>query len=99
MGKACSTNGKKRNAYRILMGEPEGKRPFENPRRRCVYNTKMDLKEIGWDGMDCTELTQDKDQWRALVNRVMNLRVPQNAGKLLSSCTTGGVSRRPQPHV
>jgi hypothetical protein len=53
----------------------------------------MDLREIGWGAMDCIDLAQDRDQWWALVNTVMNLRVPQNIGKLLSSCTTGCVSR------
>jgi hypothetical protein len=63
--------GEKRNAYRILVGKPEGKRPLERPRRRWVDNIKMDLREIGRDGVD-----QDKDQWRALVNTVLNLWVP-----------------------
>jgi hypothetical protein len=72
MGRACSTNGETRNAYRILMGKPEGKRP----RRRWVDSIEMDLGEIGWDGMDWIDLAQDRDQWRALVNTVMNLRVP-----------------------
>jgi hypothetical protein len=66
----------RKNAYRILVGKPEGKRPLERPRRRWVYNIKMDLKEIEWDGMDCIDLAQDRDRWRALVNAVMNLRVP-----------------------
>jgi hypothetical protein len=52
MGRACSTNGTKRNAYRILMGKPEGKRPLGRQRHRCVDNIKMDLREIGWGGMD-----------------------------------------------
>jgi hypothetical protein len=65
-----------RNAYRILVGKPEGKRPLGRPRRRWVDNIKMDLREIGWDGVDWIELAQDRDQWRALVNTVMNLRVP-----------------------
>jgi hypothetical protein len=68
--------GEKRNAYRILVGNPEGKRPLERPRRRWVDNTNMGLREIGWDGMDWIDLAQDRDQWRALVNTVMNLRVP-----------------------
>jgi hypothetical protein len=66
----------KRNACRILVGMPEGKRPLRRPRRRCVDNIKMDLREIGWDGMDWIDLAQDRDQWRALVNMVMNLWVP-----------------------
>jgi hypothetical protein len=76
MGRACSTNGEKRNAYRILVGKPERKRPLGRPRRMCVDNIKMDLREIGWDGMDWIDLAQDRDYWRALVNTVMNLRVP-----------------------
>jgi hypothetical protein len=65
-----------RNAYRILVGKPEGKRPPGRPRRRWVDNIKMDLVEIGWDGRDWIELAQDRDHWRALVNTVMNLWVP-----------------------
>jgi hypothetical protein len=68
--------GEKRNAYRILVGKPKGKRPLEIPRRRRVNNIKMDLREIGWDGMDWINLSQAGDQWRALLNRVMNFRVP-----------------------
>jgi hypothetical protein len=60
----------------ILVGKPKGKRPLGRPRRRCVDNIKMDLGEIGWDGRDWIELAQDRDQWRAVVNTVMNLRVP-----------------------
>jgi hypothetical protein len=76
MGRACSTNGEKRNAYRILVGKPERKRQMGRPRRRWVENIKMDLREIGWDGMDLIDLAQDRNQWMALVNIVMNLRVP-----------------------
>jgi hypothetical protein len=68
--------GKKKNAYRILVGTPGGKRPLGRLRRRGVYNIEIDLREIGWDGMDWIELAQDRDQWRAIVNMVMNLRVP-----------------------
>jgi hypothetical protein len=62
--------------YRIFVGNPEGKRPLERSRRRWVDNIKMDLREIGWGGMDWIGLAQDRDQWRALLNEVMNLRVP-----------------------
>jgi hypothetical protein len=62
--------------YRILVGKPEGKRPVGRPRRKWVDDIKMNLREIGWDGMDWIELAQDRDQWRALVSTVMNLRVP-----------------------
>jgi hypothetical protein len=68
--------GEKRNAYRILVGKPEGKIPLGRPRRRWVDNIKMELREIGWDGMHWIGLAQDRDQWRALANTVMNLRVP-----------------------
>jgi hypothetical protein len=66
----------KRNAYRIFVGKPEGKRTLGRPRRRRVNNIKMVLSEIGWDDMDWIGLAQDRDQWRALVNTVMNLRFP-----------------------
>jgi hypothetical protein len=58
--------GETRNAYRILVGKPEGKRPLKRPRRRRVDNIKMDLREIGWDGVDWMELAQDMDQWELL---------------------------------
>jgi hypothetical protein len=66
----------KRNAYRILVGKPEGNRPLGRPRRRWEDNINMDLREIGWSGMDWIDLAEDGDQWRALVNTVMNLWVP-----------------------
>jgi hypothetical protein len=65
----------RRNAYRILMGKPEGKRPLGRLTRRWVDNIKMDLRVIGWDDMDWIDLAQDRDQWWALVNMVMNLPV------------------------
>jgi hypothetical protein len=71
-----STSGEKRNAYRILVGKPGGKIPLERPRCRWEDNIKMDVREIGWSGKDWMDLAQDRDQWRALVNTVMNLRVP-----------------------
>jgi hypothetical protein len=76
MGRACSTHGEKMNAYRILVRKSEGKRPLERPRRRWEDNIRMDFRDIGWGGMDWINLAQDRDQWRALVNTVMNLRVP-----------------------
>jgi hypothetical protein len=66
----------RRNAYRILVGKPVGKRPLGRPRRRWVNNIKMDLRQMGWDVIDWIDLTQDSDQWWALVNTVINLRVP-----------------------
>jgi hypothetical protein len=64
------------NAYRILMGNPEEKRPLGRPRCRWMDDVKMDLREIGLGGMDWIDLAQDRDQWRAPANTVMNLRVP-----------------------
>jgi hypothetical protein len=68
--------GEKRNAYSLLAGTPERKRPLERCRRRWENNIKIDIREIGWDGMDWIDLAQDRDQWRALVNTVMILLVP-----------------------
>jgi hypothetical protein len=68
--------GEKRNAYRILVGKPEGTGPRGRTRRRWVDNIKMDLREIELDGINWIDLARDRDQWRALVNTVMNLRVP-----------------------
>jgi hypothetical protein len=80
----------KRNTYRILLGKPEGKRPLGSQRRRWVDNIKMDLKEIECDSVDWMHIAQCRDRWRALVNTILNLRVPLNAGKFLSGCTIGG---------
>jgi hypothetical protein len=63
--------GEKRNAYRILVG----KRSLGTPRRRWVGNIKMDLREIGWYGVDWIDMAEDRDQWRALMNMVTNLRI------------------------
>jgi hypothetical protein len=66
----------KRNAHMILVGKPEGKRPLGRPRRRWVDNIKIDLREIGWHAIDWIDLAHDRYPWRALVNTLMNLRVP-----------------------
>jgi hypothetical protein len=72
IGRACSTNwGEKKNAYRTLVQKPEGKRPLGRPRRWWVDNIKMYPREIEWGGMDWIDLTQDRDQWRALVHKVL----------------------------
>jgi hypothetical protein len=68
--------GAKRNACRLLVGKPEGKRPLGRPSCRWVDNIEMDLREIEWVEMDRIHLAQNRDQWRALVNMVMNLQVP-----------------------
>jgi len=68
--------GEKRGVYRVLVGKPEGKRQLRRPRRRWEDNIKMDLQEVGLAGMDWIELAEDRDRWRALVNAVMNIRVP-----------------------
>jgi hypothetical protein len=76
MGGPCNTNGEKRNAYRLLMRKPEGKRQLGRPRRRRVGNIRMDLGEVGWGDVDWIGLATDRYRWRALVNSVLNLRVP-----------------------
>jgi hypothetical protein len=76
MGEPCSTNGVKRNAYRLLAGKPEGRRPLGRPRRRWVDNIKMDLGEVVWNDVDWIGLAQDTNRWRALLNSVLNLWVP-----------------------
>jgi hypothetical protein len=74
------------------VGKPDGKRTLGRPRLRWMDNIKIDLREIGWGCVEWIDLAQDRDQWRALVNTVMNFWVPQNAGKFLSGCTIGGFS-------
>jgi hypothetical protein len=76
MGGPCSTNGEKKNVYRLLVGKPEGKRPLGRPRRGWVDNIRMDLGEVGWGDVDWVGLAQDRNRWRALVNSVLNLWVP-----------------------
>jgi hypothetical protein len=90
--------GEKRNAYRLLVGKPEGKRPLGRPRRRWVDNIRMDLGEVGWSNVDWIGLARDRNRWRALVNSVLNLRVPWNAGKLSSGLTSSGLLSSVQLH-
>jgi hypothetical protein len=76
MGGACGTHGEERDAYRILVVRPEGRRPLGRPRRRWEVNSKIDLREVGWEDMNWIELAQDRDRWRDVVNAVKNLRIP-----------------------
>jgi hypothetical protein len=68
--------GEKRNAYTLLVGKPEGRRPVGRPRRRWLDNIRMDLVEVGWSNVDLIGLTEDRDRWGAIVNSVLYLRVP-----------------------
>jgi len=83
MGGVCDAYG-----GGVLVGKPEGKRPFRRPRRRWKNNIKMDLQEVGRGCGDWMELAQDKDRWWPLVSTVMNLRVPKNGGHFLTCCRT-----------
>jgi len=74
-----------RREYKVLVGKPEEKRPLGRPRGRWEDNTTMELQEVGCGGMDWIDLAQDRDRWHALVNAVMNLRIPQNGVNFLSS--------------
>jgi hypothetical protein len=76
MGGACITNGEKRNACRLVVVKPEGRRPLGRPRRRWLDNIGMDPVEVGWGDVDWIGLAQNRDRWTALVNSVLNLRVP-----------------------
>jgi hypothetical protein len=74
MGRACGTNGENMNAYSIMVGRPEGKRPLGRPKRRWLDNIEMDLREIEWGVMDWIDVAQDRDQWSAVVDTEMNLQ-------------------------
>jgi hypothetical protein len=76
--------GDRRGVNRVLVGKPEGKGPLGKPGGRWEDNFKMAFQEVGCGGMDWIELAQDRDRWRVLVNAVMNLQVPQNAGDFLT---------------
>ena len=85
----CSQNYPSGTEVFVRKGiSPEGKRSLGRPRRRWEDNIKMDLQEVGCGVMDWIELAQDTERWRALVNAVMNLRVPENEGNFLTSCRT-----------
>jgi hypothetical protein len=90
--------GEKRNAYRLLVGKPEGRRPLGRPRHWWLDNIRMALVEVRWGDVDWIGLAQDRDRWRAPVNSVLNLRVPQTAGKLSSVQTTRDLSSSAQLH-
>jgi hypothetical protein len=81
-----------RNAYRLLVGKPDGKRPLGRTRRKWVDNIRIDLGEVGWGDVDWIGLAKDRSRWRALVNWALNLRVPCNAGKLSSGIASSGLS-------
>jgi hypothetical protein len=96
MDRACSANGERRKACRILVGKPEGRRPLGRQRRGWVDSITMDFRDIGWDGIDWIDVAQDRDQWMALVNTLMYLRVPYHAGNFLRKCTIASFSRTTQ---
>jgi hypothetical protein len=91
--------GEKRNVYRLLVGKPEGRRPLGRPRRSWVDYIRMDLGEVGWGDVDWIGLAKDRNRWRALVNSVLNLRVPLNAGKLSRGLTSNDLSSSVQLHI
>jgi hypothetical protein len=90
--------GVKGNAYRLLVGKPEGKRPLGRQRPRWIDNIKVGVSEIGLGVVDWIDLAQDRYSWRTLVNAEMNLWVPKNAVKLPIFCTTCGLSSGAQRH-
>ena len=87
-----------RGVYRVLVGKPEGKRPLGRPRRRCVDNIRMNLQEVGCGYVDWIGLAHDRGRWWTLVSAVMNLRVPQNVGNLLTGCKPVSFSRKTLHH-
>jgi hypothetical protein len=97
MGGACRSDGE-RGVYRVLVRKPEEKRPLGRPRRRWEDNIRMDLQEVGCGCIDWIGLAQDRDRWWVIVNAVMNLRVPQNAGNFLNSYKPVSFSRRTLLH-
>jgi hypothetical protein len=98
MGGECSSDREGRGVYRVLVGKPEGKRPLGRPRCRWKDNVKINLQEVRCGGMDWIGLAQDRDRWRELVNAVMSLRFPYNAGNFLTSCKPVSLSRETLLH-
>ena len=90
--------GERRCLYRVLVGQPVGKRLLGRRRHRREDNIKMDLQEVGWGGMDWIDLARDRDRWRALVSALMNLRVPYNAENFLTTSKPVRFSRRTLLH-
>jgi hypothetical protein len=82
----------------FFVGKPEGKRPLGRLRHMLENNIKTDITELGWGGMNWIDVTEDKGQWRSLLNTVMNLRSPQNVGNFLNILMTTCFSRRTQLH-
>jgi hypothetical protein len=93
-GHVAARMGEGRGVYRVLVVKPEGKGLLGRPRRRCEDNIKADLKDVGCGVLDWVELTKDRDRLRALVNAVINLRFPYNAGNFLHNCKPVSFSRR-----
>ena len=89
--------GEGRGVHRVLVGKPEGKRSLGRPRRRWEDNIKMDIREMRGGG-DWMQLAQDRDRWRALVNTMMNFRVPESAGNFLTSCRTSQLIKKALLH-
>jgi len=90
--------GEMRDVYRVLVWKPEGKRPLGRSRHRWEDKIKIDLQEVGCGGVDWLELAQDRGRWRALVNAVMNFRVPYSVGNFLTSCKPVSFSRKTLLH-
>ena len=90
--------GERRDTWRVFVGKHERKRPLGRPRHRWEDNIKMDIQEVGCGGTDWIQLSQDRDRWRALVNAVMDLRVPWNAGNFLTCWKPVSFSRRTLLH-
>jgi hypothetical protein len=84
--------------YRLLVGKPEGQTPLGIPSHMWVEHVKMDLVERAWGGVDWISLAQDRDKWRAVLNAVINLRVPEIAVKLSSDYITCGLCSRAELH-